>query len=257
MFHTDIYKDTYKATQRWGDYQLRPNFCVTLALAPDLINRQHAGVALDAVDEHLLGVLGLKTLDPDDWNYSPVYNNDDRSTNCKISHGFNYHNGPEWVWPMGFYLLSHLVYAELNASAALAANPNNANAGAGSSFMSEACRYVDRILARHYIHVNRSEWLGLPELTNANGEFCAGSCPTQAWSMGCMLEVLFKLNRLKSLDDVEMSEGLDNIAARGMDKSASGNSLDGAGGTGRRTSHPSLDQMVRGVQQKLLNPTTK
>lgn len=48
--------------------------------------------------------LGLKTLDPSDYNYHPNYNNDDDSNDFSIAHGFNYHNGPEWVWPVGYFL---------------------------------------------------------------------------------------------------------------------------------------------------------
>lgn len=34
-----IYKDTYKASEPWADYQLRPNACVALAVAPELFDR--------------------------------------------------------------------------------------------------------------------------------------------------------------------------------------------------------------------------
>lgn len=34
-----IVKDTYKQTRRWGDYQLRPNACVALAVAPELFSK--------------------------------------------------------------------------------------------------------------------------------------------------------------------------------------------------------------------------
>ena len=34
-----VFKDTHKATKPWGDYQLRPNACVALAVAPELFQQ--------------------------------------------------------------------------------------------------------------------------------------------------------------------------------------------------------------------------
>lgn len=45
--------------------------------------------------------------------------------------------------------------------------------------------YLDRCLS----HVKKSRFSGLPELTNENGQFCKGSCETQAWSMAQIAEV--------------------------------------------------------------------
>lgn len=43
--------------------------------------------------------------------------------------------------------------------------------------------------------IKESAWSSLPELTNRNGSFCPGSCPSQAWSVGCFTEVLEHLNQ--------------------------------------------------------------
>ena len=95
-----IYKDVYGSSDVFPDYQLRPNICIAMSYAPELFNRANAQVCLGNVANILMekGCMGIKTLDPRDRQYNGDYDNSDDT------HGFNYHQGPEWVWPVGFFL---------------------------------------------------------------------------------------------------------------------------------------------------------
>jgi glycogen debranching enzyme len=89
-----IYKDVYGSGQgrEWSDYQFRPNFLVAMTVAPELFNDNHALYALQLADRTLRGPLGMKSLDPSDLQYRPLYDNSNDSTDPAIAKGLNYHN---------------------------------------------------------------------------------------------------------------------------------------------------------------------
>ena len=93
MNQRNIYKDTVGASNKYGDFQLRPNFLVTMVVAPQLFDKNNALRALDTVKEKLVSNLGIKTLDESDLNYDGNYWNSD-SNDFKTAGGFNYHQGP-------------------------------------------------------------------------------------------------------------------------------------------------------------------
>ncbi|XP_075221320.1 glycogen debranching enzyme isoform X2 [Lycorma delicatula] len=177
-----IYKDSFGATQPWADYQLRCNFPIAIVVAPELFTPTNGWQALKVVEECLLGPLGMRTLDPEDWAYNGFYNNDNNTADAKVAHGFNYHQGPEWVWPMGFFLRARLILAK---------------SVGGHSLLAKTMAQTRSFLSHHFKHLEGSVWKGLPELTNKDGTFCPASCPTQAWSMGCILEVLEEMSNLE------------------------------------------------------------
>lgn len=92
------------------------------------------------------GTMGVKTLDPSDKNYRGDYVNSDST------HGFNYHQGPEWLWPLGFFLRAKV------------------------NFGYEGPDQVMRHLLAHQKHIFSDRWRSLPELTNSNGKLCLDSC---------------------------------------------------------------------------------
>ena len=55
---------------------------------------------------------------------------------------------------------------------------------------------MQNALRQHKQLITDSPYRGLPELTNAGGEACQDSCAVQAWSMACLLEVLYDLDQI-------------------------------------------------------------
>jgi len=180
-----IYKDTFGSSTPWTDYQLRPNFPIALAVAPEMCNPEHMWEALEMTQHVLLGHLGMKTLDPSDFNYNGWYINSDDSDDYKKAKGFNYHQGPEWIWPIGFFLR-----AKLHAATRLESKR--------PGIFADTVKFIRHTLSMHHQHLFYSDWKGLPELTNENGAHCHDSCEAQAWSSGCVLEVLYDMELLST-----------------------------------------------------------
>lgn len=193
-----IYKDLYKSGKEYEDYQLRPNFPIAMTVAPELFNPERALGALEIADKYLRGPTGMATLDPSDLNYRPYYINSEDSGDFATSKGRNYHQGPEWIWPTGFFLRALLKFNLMRKSS--------------KAERTEAFQQITRRLEGCKIAIRESPWAGLAELTQKNGEFCGDSVstsqsdcqlwltimqsPTQAWSAGCLLDLFYDAKEL-------------------------------------------------------------
>lgn len=156
-----IYKDLYKSGKEYEDYQLRPNFPIAMTVASDLFDDTHAFHALSVVDDVLRGPTGMATLDPADMNYRPFYNNSEDSDDFATSKGRNYHQGPEWLWPTGFFLRALLKFDLKRRK-----TPEQ---------RIEAFQQITRRMAGCKKAIQESPWAGLTELTNKDGAFCGDS----------------------------------------------------------------------------------
>jgi len=98
-----IYKDVHgtPSPRSRADYQLRGNFPIAMAVAPELFTPKLALDALAIAEANIVGPLGVKTLDRADPDYRGFYDNANDSDDIHVAKGRNYHQGPEWVWPMG------------------------------------------------------------------------------------------------------------------------------------------------------------
>ena len=156
-----IYKDLYKSGKEYEDYQLRANFPVAMTVAPQLFTPSKALHALEMADNIIRGPLGMATLDPSDLNYRPYYINSEDSDNFATSKGRNYHQGPEWVWPTGYFLRALLKFDLMRRNT--------------KEERTEAFQQITRRLHECKKAIEESPWAGLPELTQKNGEFCGDS----------------------------------------------------------------------------------
>lgn len=180
-----IYKDLLKSGKPYEDYQLRPNFAIAMVVAPELFTQAKALKAIQIADEVIRGPLGMATLDPSDLNYRPYYRNSEDSDDFSTSKGRNYHQGPEWVWVYGFFLRAfYRLHAEDEAF--------KTETGETSPALFQLLTVR---LASHRHWIRDSDWAGLTELTNKNGELCDDSSPTQAWSTSCLLDLYLDLFR--------------------------------------------------------------
>ena len=174
----NIYKDSLNSSTPWTDFQLRPNFLLAIVLAPQMIKPEHARKALSQVKKLLLdepGSVGIKTLEASDYNYCGFYDNANQSNDKRVANGFNYHQGPEWLWPVGYFLRSILLYFK------------------DTDQYEEEKRFVINHLGKLNDRVKSNDWKSLPELTNKNGIECPFSCPAQAWSIATIIEVFYDL----------------------------------------------------------------
>ncbi|KAG1849422.1 glycoside hydrolase family 13 protein [Suillus subalutaceus] len=181
-----IYKDVYGSGpgREWSDYQFRPNFPIAMTVAPELFHAQHALQALRLADQVLRSSLGMKTLDASDMQYRPQYDNSNDTTDRCVAKGLNYHNGPEWGWPLGYFLRAYLYF--------------DTRFGAGKEDTTQTLHYLHKILLTPKHHIQTDPWAGIPELTNKDGQYCADSCNTQAWSASTLLDFLEEVHRMES-----------------------------------------------------------
>ena len=156
-----IYKDIYRSGKPYEDYQLRPNFPIAMTVAPALFTQSRALTALAAADKYLRGPTGMATLDPSDLNYRPYYNNSEDSHDFATSKGRNYHQGPEWLWPTGFFLRALLKFDLMKSKT--------------KEERVEAMQQVTKRLKGCKQAISESPWAGLTELTNKNGSYCDDS----------------------------------------------------------------------------------
>ncbi|KAK9462891.1 glucanotransferase domain of glycogen debranching enzyme-domain-containing protein [Lipomyces oligophaga] len=181
-----IYKDLFRSGKEYEDYELRPNFAITMTVAPELFTPERALGAIALADTIIRGPYGMATLDPSDLNYRPFYNNSEDSTDFKTAKGRNYHQGPEWLWCTGYFLRAFLHFDLLRKTTMIE--------------KLETLQQLNSRLEGHQKWIRESAWAGLTELTNKDGQLCHDSSPTQAWSSATLIDLFHDAYTLLSAE---------------------------------------------------------
>jgi len=138
------------------DTSLRPNQILALGLAYPLIDGERAWQLLTVVSERLLTPFGLRTLDPADPRYQPVYRGDQRQRDAA------YHMGIVWPWLLGPFCDAHLRFV-------------------GSR------HFVDDLLLAFVPHLAEAGLGSISEIFEPEPPFRPVGCIAQAWSVAEIL----------------------------------------------------------------------
>jgi predicted glycogen debranching enzyme len=158
-----------------NDAAIRPNqlFAVSLPFSPLSLESQQAVVAL--CGKFLLTSYGLRSLSPEDSPYTPYYNGGVRERDGA------YHQGTVWAWLLGHYALAEYKVSGNHAKAKSRLEPIHDHlfdAGLGS----------------------------VSEIFDAEPPHNSRGAPAQAWSVACVLETWWRLERerRKSIEQGEL-----------------------------------------------------
>ena len=141
--------------------------------------------ALRLADAVLRAPLGMKTLDPSDSQYRPDYDNSNDGADQSVAKGWNvsplpsrprctwaevvqYHQGPEWGFPLGWFLMAWLKFDRIAGDGRKVSSNTMINECKLNSKQDPQAtmHYISNILLNLARHIENDPWRGLPELTN-------------------------------------------------------------------------------------------
>jgi predicted glycogen debranching enzyme len=146
------------------DATFRPNQILAVGGLPyRLLDGAEARRIVDAVEQRLWTVAGLRSLEPHDAAYVPHYAGDVRARDGA------YHQGTVWPWLAGAFIDA---WTRVHA---------------GTSGARQEAR--DRFLGPLLAHYTQSGIGHIAEIADADPPFAPRGCPFQAWSVGEVLRI--------------------------------------------------------------------
>ena len=162
-------KDVISGTE--ADRQIRCNQIWAVAQPFSILDEEQEQMVVDAVFKRLYTPLGLRTLDPADPQFQPIYGGE------LMKRDLAYHQGTVWVYPLGAYYLAMLKVNHCSQ---------------------DAMRQVRRQLESTTAALREGCIGQLPEIYDGLEPVSSKGCFAQAWSVGELLRVFEALERLEA-----------------------------------------------------------
>ncbi|MCI0446760.1 glycogen debranching protein, partial [bacterium] len=147
------------------DSSFRPNQIFAVGGLPfSILNGEQARNVVEAVESRLLTPLGLRSLAPGEFGYTPRYEGGVRERDGA------YHQGTVWPWLIGAFV---------EAWIRVRGNTNNAKKEARMRFLSPLLEHLDQAGLGH-----------ISEIADGDSPHTPRGCPFQAWSVGEVLRLM-------------------------------------------------------------------
>lgn len=142
------------------DTSIRPNIIFLASLDYSMIPESTQKQIINLIEEHLLTIFGLRTLNAEDPQYKPTYLGE-------YPRDLAYHNGTVWPWLLGFFI---------KAKARIHRYDEDWKGKAFEKYLSSM------------LHVYADKWDGsIHEIFDAEAPFIPRGCMSQAWSVAEIL----------------------------------------------------------------------
>ncbi|MCI0612087.1 amylo-alpha-1,6-glucosidase [bacterium] len=147
------------------DSSFRPNQIFAVGGLPfSILNGEQARKVVETVESRLLTPLGLRSLAPGEFGYTPHYEGGVRERDSA------YHQGTVWPWLIGAFV---------EAWIRVRGNTNNAKKEARMRFLSPLLEHLDQAGLGH-----------VSEIADGDSPHTPRGCPFQAWSVGEVLRLM-------------------------------------------------------------------
>ncbi len=149
-----------------NDNSIRPNQILAVSLPHSPLNSETQKKVVEVCRRHLLSSFGLRSLSPHHRDYRPYYRGG------VLERDGSYHQGPVWAWLLGHYALAEFrVHGD-----------------------AEAAQVLLKPIRHHLLDAGLGT---ISEIFDGAPPHMPRGCPSQAWSVACILDAWWRLEQAK------------------------------------------------------------